>query len=224
MRILPSQRKLRLFACACCRRIWAKLPDTLCQQAVALAELVADGLAPPEDLDAAWKAGGAFVPPPLREDFPTATAFRKATKEWNVAGAARSAAFGASFVSSPGNGAYEKGMADYTAVWARHAGRHGERKTQADIVRCLSFNPFRISTHPSPAILDWNDRTIPRIAQAIYEERQLPEGTLDTTRLAILADALMDAGCGNEELIAHCRSEGPHVRGCWAIDLILGKA
>ena len=43
-------------------------------------------------------------------------------------------------------------------------------------------------------------------------------------RLPILADALLDAGCDNEELIAHCRSAGPHVRGCWAIDLILGKS
>jgi hypothetical protein len=46
---------------------------------------------------------------------------------------------------------------------------------------------------------------------------------LDSGRLDILADALLDAGCGDEDLIAHLRSEGPHVRGCWAVDLILGK-
>jgi hypothetical protein len=51
----------------------------------------------------------------------------------------------------------------------------------------------------------------------------MPEGTLDSARLAILSDALLDAGCDNEELIAHCRSPEPHVRGCWAVDLILGK-
>ena len=66
-------------------------------------------------------------------------------------------------------------------------------------------------------------RTVPRIAQATYEERRMPEGTLDTSRLPILADALLDAGCDDEELIAHCRQPGPHVRRCWAIDLILGK-
>jgi hypothetical protein len=54
--------------------------------------------------------------------------------------------------------------------------------------------------------------------------RSLPEGTLDSGRLAILSDALLDAGCDNEELIAHCRSPGPHVRGCWALDQILDKA
>jgi hypothetical protein len=42
-------------------------------------------------------------------------------------------------------------------------------------------------------------------------------------RLAILADALMDAGCGDEEILAHCRSEGPHVSGCWVIDLLLAN-
>jgi hypothetical protein len=61
------------------------------------------------------------------------------------------------------------------------------------------------------------------MAEAIYEERKMSEGTLDTARLAILADALLDAGCDSEDLIQHCRQPGPHVRGCWAIDLILGK-
>jgi hypothetical protein len=51
----------------------------------------------------------------------------------------------------------------------------------------------------------------------------MPARTLDPTRLAILADALLDAGCDAEELIQHCRSAGPHVRGCWAVDLLLGK-
>jgi hypothetical protein len=42
-------------------------------------------------------------------------------------------------------------------------------------------------------------------------------------RLPILADALEDAGCDNGDILSHCRSPGPHVRGCWAVDLILGK-
>jgi hypothetical protein len=74
-----------------------------------------------------------------------------------------------------------------------------------------------------PAVLNWNDRTIPRLAEAIYEARRLPEGTLDNAQLAILADALLEAGCDDEALIQHCRSEGPHIRGCWAVDLILSK-
>ncbi len=86
----------------------------------------------------------------------------------------------------------------------------------------LFGNPFRPVTI-APSILTWNDGTVRRIAEGIYEERRLPEGTLDSGRLAILSDALLDAGCDNEELIAHCRSPGPHVRGCWAIDQILEK-
>jgi hypothetical protein len=62
-----------------------------------------------------------------------------------------------------------------------------------------------------------------RLATAIYEERTLPQGTLDRDRLAILADALEEAGCTNEEILSHCRSPNDHVRGCWLIDLILGK-
>lgn len=62
-----------------------------------------------------------------------------------------------------------------------------------------------------------------RIAEVIYEERKMPEGTLDCTRLAILADALEEAGCNNADILSHCRSAGPHVRGCWALDLVLGK-
>ena len=74
-----------------------------------------------------------------------------------------------------------------------------------------------------PTVLNWNDRAIPRLAEAIYEARRLPEGTLDNAQLATLADALLKAGCDDEALIQHCRSEGPHVRGCWAVDLFLGK-
>jgi hypothetical protein len=63
---------------------------------------------------------------------------------------------------------------------------------------------------------------IVRLAIAVYEDRALPSGHLNATRLAILADALIDAGC-DDELLHHCRSAGPHVRGCWAVDLVLGK-
>ena len=55
-----------------------------------------------------------------------------------------------------------------------------------------------------------------KIAQGIYDERAFD-------RLPILADALEDAGCDNADILAHLRSPGPHVRGCWAVDLILGK-
>ena len=73
---------------------------------------------------------------------------------------------------------------------------------------------------PSPlprGVIAWNDATVRRIAEGIYKERAFG-------RLGILVDALLDAGCEDEELIGHCRSEGPHVRGCWGVDLILGRS
>jgi hypothetical protein len=76
-------------------------------------------------------------------------------------------------------------------------------------------NPFRPVTI-APALLRWNDRTLVSLAQSIYDDRAFD-------RLPILADALTDAGCDDERILAHCRSEGPHVRGCWVVDLILGK-
>ncbi len=83
--------------------------------------------------------------------------------------------------------------------------------------RDIFGNPFRPSPPLPPAVLAWNDATILRIAGGIYEGRAFD-------RLPVLADALLDAGCDDEELIQHCRAPGPHVRGCWALDLILRKA
>jgi hypothetical protein len=63
-----------------------------------------------------------------------------------------------------------------------------------------------------------------RLAQAAYEERHLPAGTLDDGRLAVLADALEEAGCTDTDIVGHLRGPGPHVRGCWPVDLCLGKS
>ena len=90
---------------------------------------------------------------------------------------------------------------------------------QSCLLRCLFGNPFRA------IVVDLACRTptVTALAAAAYEERQLPAGTLDTQRLAVLADALEDAGCTDEQLLVHLRETSPHVRGCWVIDLLLGK-
>jgi hypothetical protein len=67
-----------------------------------------------------------------------------------------------------------------------------------------------------PAWLLWNDGTVPRLAQGIYEGRRFED-------MPILHDALIDAGCDNQDILHHCKSPGPHVRGCWVVDLLLGK-
>jgi hypothetical protein len=109
---------------------------------------------------------------------------------------------------------------------ARDPAQAAEKARQSSVVREVYGNPFRPPPPLPPAVLAWNDRLVPRLAQSIYDERQLPEGTLDAGRLAILADALLDAGAGPdaEELLSHLRSPGPHYRGCWAVDLLLGRS
>jgi hypothetical protein len=61
------------------------------------------------------------------------------------------------------------------------------------------------------------------LARAAYDQRELPAGTLDPARLAVQADALEEAGCTDADILNHCRRPGVHVRGCWAVDLLLGK-
>jgi hypothetical protein len=68
----------------------------------------------------------------------------------------------------------------------------------------------------TPSCLSWSDGTVVKLAQGIYEERAFD-------RLLILADALEDAGCDNAEILTHLRGSGPHVRGCWPVDLLLAK-
>jgi hypothetical protein len=88
--------------------------------------------------------------------------------------------------------------------------------------RCLFGNPFR-PVALDPAWLAWNGGLIRQLAQAAYDERQLPSGHLDSDRLAVLADALEEAGCTDPEILGHLRGPGPHTRGCHILDLLLGR-
>lgn len=111
---------------------------------------------------------------------------------------------------------------DRASIQARYAAREAERARQLVAVRCVFGNPFR-SVAVDPSWLRWNDGTVVRLAQAAYQEQQLPSGHLDRARLGVLADALEEAGCPEADLLDHLRGPGPHVRGCWALDAILGK-
>ena len=73
-------------------------------------------------------------------------------------------------------------------------------------------NPFR----PVTADPRWLTATAVALAQAIYEDRAFD-------RMPILADALEEAGCDDADVLTHLRGDGPHARGCWAVDLVLGK-
>jgi hypothetical protein len=198
-----SDRKLRLFACACCRKVWHSLTDRRCRAAVEQAERDADGQASKRSLT------------PLRVEA------RKAARCLNISSWRRRAfhaclnavgdgpaAVAAGDAAQNAYGAAMCGDGDYRAAW----------KKQAALLHDL-FRPFRRITL-SPA---WGTPQVVALAQAAYEYRELPAGTLEATRLAVLADALEDAGCDQADLLGHLRGPGPHVRGCWAVDLLLGK-
>ena len=85
-------------------------------------------------------------------------------------------------------------------------------QSQADLVRDLVGNPFR----PIAVDTRWRTADVIGLARAVYEDRAFE-------RMPLLADALMDAGCDDEQVLGHCRGDGPHVRGCWVVDLVLGK-
>jgi hypothetical protein len=69
----------------------------------------------------------------------------------------------------------------------------------------------------------WRTPAVLTFARAAYDKRHLPAGTLESGRLAVLADALEKAGCDAAEVLGHLRGPGPHVRGCFGLDLVLGK-
>jgi hypothetical protein len=95
---------------------------------------------------------------------------------------------------------------------------------QCLLLRDIFGNPFRPAAVVDPACLAWRDGLVRQLARATYTKRRLPEGTLEPAWLAALADALEDAGCTDTNLLGHLRGPGPHVRGCWALDLVLSKS
>jgi hypothetical protein len=95
-------------------------------------------------------------------------------------------------------------------------------QAQCGLLRDLFGNPFRPAAI-EPAWLAWNGGAVTRLAEVAYQERDLPFGHLSPARLALVADALEDAGCGDAEILGHLRAAEPHVRGCWAVDLMTGR-
>jgi hypothetical protein len=228
VRAQVGERKLRLFACACCRCIWHLLTDARSRRAVEVAELCADGsewllerAAAAADARAArnaafvaWRERGSGAGTVLIEPLQAALA----SIEDVLAGDA--------WARGAGGLKAARSVRDSCWLIAEEpaAGVSSRRALMTDLavlLRELLGNPFRTAPAVDPA---WRDGAVRKLAEAAYEERRLPEGTLEPVRLPLLADALEDAGCTDAELLGHLRSPGPHVRGCWAVDLVLGKS
>jgi hypothetical protein len=184
-----SDRKLRLFACAF-GRVVRESQHQLGPSTVAVAERYADGLASDQEL---------------------ASELRKWACSPEERGPVPPSAY---------DGAWE--AVDWLTILERRWRGDPDSyfpipadavlKRSAVLLRDICGNPFRPSPPLPPAVLAWHDGAIPKMAQTIYDDRAFD-------RLPVLADALEEAGCRDADLLAHCRGPGPHVKGCWAVDL-----
>jgi hypothetical protein len=197
-------RKLRLFGAACGRRLWPWLADERSKAAIAALEVFADSPGKQPDKER------------LREAWKPAYVLAKADKSESPAAVAASAA---RVVSEPTDAHHATRWGAKVTLDAAEAwGRAGEPAALARLLREVLGNPRAKTTFDAA----WRTPGVLSVAQAAYDER-LPVFELDTARLAVLADALEEAGCTDEAALTHLRSPGPHVRGCWALDLVLAK-
>jgi hypothetical protein len=201
-----AERKLRLFATACCRRIWDLLIDKRSRIAVQKLEEYADDLANVRlRRDAYNTANPAYI------DLHSV--------EFNANASAACVVVAAAYPIVPPqlrvHGSVSRllfGNLDGNLCNALQVDGRGIRQMQATIVRELLGNPFR----PVAFSPEWRTDTAVALAQQMYDSR-------DFGAMQILADALQDAGCDSDDILNHCRGPGPHVRGCWVVDLVLGK-
>jgi hypothetical protein len=243
-----SERKLRLFATACCSRVWGLIADkgrkSDLRSALRLLDRYTDGKGSAEELSRARSF--AFVGDVHADQLGkygydavlnAAESFRNATDADPLVAACRAAS---SAIDAQREAAIDSarraGLSDFwdaddkvfAAAWdaadlaAQPAGVsafEAEQAVQATLLRCIFGNLFR------PVSLDpgWRRPPVVSLARAAYKGRVMPEGTLSADRLAVLADALEDAGCTNPDLLSHLRGPGRHVRGCFAVDLLIGK-
>jgi hypothetical protein len=205
-----GDRKLLLFGVACCRLRWNLLTPPASREAVEWAERFADGTAQRDGVyeRLEWQSEGAAIQSEM-------SAERYEFDEWPEA----PFAFARGRMPTPSNRmavdvAYlATGLMTldtqepFDPAFSRY-----ESLLDCDLLRDIFGNPFRpVSYSPQ-----WRTDTAVAVARQVYESR-------DFGAMPILADALQDAGCDKEDILSHCRGGGPHARGCWVVDLVLGK-
>ena len=205
-----SDRKLRLFACACCRQIWCLLTDERSRQAVQVAERHADGCVGREELETAGM--NAWVA--------TRQIQRSAVLIAATEAAADAAALAAVIMKA------DIATPQIARAAARAAGENVRdirpgQAVQAALLREIVGNPWRPRPHARQLaqwVSDYGKAGlgIAGMADLIYWDR-------DWEALPILADRLEESGCDSRDMLDHLRSSDPHVRGCWCLDLLLGK-
>src|SRR5262245_9901170 len=202
-----SDRKLRLFACACCRQVEFHLwGGEWSHRAITVAEKYADQFTTRTELEAAQTAVENQLE--LYHDEPVYDASFWACNSDMTEGAWLCAFYAANCSVR----VIEYGTQDFDAKCKSL--RNKTLLAQATVLRDIFGNPFRpVSVDPA-----WLTSDVLALARGIYDERAFD-------RMPILADALQDAGCTNDDILSHCRdTSAPHARGCWVVDRILNKS
>jgi hypothetical protein len=195
-------RKYRLFGCACFRAIWDVLPDEVLHAAVVTAEKYADGKADNTDLK---EASDAIV----RQSHWLKSVYVEGCIQL-LRRTARTAA-----ESHSNSSRWEKANPRLSKTEQEQEQRTQQSRlaVQREMLRDIFGNPFR----PVAFSPEWRTDTAIALARTMYESREF-------SAMPILADALQDAGCDNTDILAHCRDpKQVHVRGCWVVDLVLGR-
>jgi hypothetical protein len=178
---------------------------------VEVSEQYADGLVSESDFQAAITEAAAVYNPQQFLHLPRRSrggspprgsdaAYYAITVESEGVDSAEGAASAASSVCGHLGSAY-----DFTAACV-------EKIIQAHLLRDLFGNLF----HPVTASPGWVTREVVELAESIYRENRFDS-------VPLLAELLEEAGCDNQLILSHCRQPSIHMRGCWAVDLILGK-
>jgi hypothetical protein len=212
LRDKASDRKLRYFLVACARRVLPRSPDEDEFEALAVAERFADGMESRHRLARARSSLKTSYSARLSHLSPLYTGHIRSVPAWHatreqIVRAVREGSRCCAWSSTR-----RAFFGDYAAMTLPSE----ELAAQACLLRDLFGNPFRPVTL-DPAVLTWHGGLLVSMARRMYDSR-------DFTDMPVLADGLEEAGCSDSDILGHCRSGGEHVRGCWVVDLLLGKS
>src|SRR5262245_27794697 len=204
----PQDRRSRLYLLACARRAWDRLP-WVCRTLVEVGEMNADG----QPVDARLQSAARAAADKLTDSASPAEVLAEAEEYLALGGRERSAGE----VSPVPDPQTWKGLA-YLVYFPFYPdlppfGHVPAELHSVELVREVFGNPFRpVRFEPR-----WQTTTVRDLARGMYRAR-------DFSGMPVLADALEDAGCVDPAVLAHCRREANHVRGCWVLDGLLGAA
>jgi hypothetical protein len=228
-----SDRKLRLFAVACCNLIFDLIPTEESRECVRLSEEYADGNATDHQLELSIGASMASCKADSERRRLAGTPWSwievqainavgrvHRTVEGGRFGVLHAAALARAWdrcMKKVAGGDREYALEEADGLVVRTEAIHRETDAETsrqavllrDVVGFLAFRP--VTFDPS-----WRSANVVSLAQAIYDDRAFD-------RLPVLADALEESGCTSSEMLEHCRGSGEHVRGCWLVDLLLLK-